>query len=91
MIARMWHGWTRPWDADAYEAHLLRSAIGRCETAFAVLTLWESLHAIRAFTGEDLEQATPCPEDRRFLVEPRPTVTHYQVIEPDEVIEPNEC
>jgi hypothetical protein len=23
MIARIWHGWTKPEDADAYESHLV--------------------------------------------------------------------
>ena len=46
---------------------------------FVFLSLWESLEAIRAFAGDDLEKARYYPEDRDFLLELEPTVTHYEV------------
>ena len=46
---------------------------------FVFLSLWESLEAIRAFAGNDLEKARYYPEDRDFLLELEPTVTHYEV------------
>ena len=46
---------------------------------FLLVTLWESEAAIRAFAGEDMERARYYPEDRDFLVELEPTVTHYEV------------
>jgi len=46
---------------------------------FVFLSLWESLDAIRAFAGDDVEKARYYPEDRDFLLELEPTVTHYEV------------
>ena len=99
MIARIWSGWTRSWDADTYAEHLQQTAIPRCRqapgnkaayllrrgdgdrTEFAVLTLWQSLDAIRAFAGDDIEQSVPSPEDEIFLTSTQPATTHYEVIE----------
>jgi hypothetical protein len=36
--------------------------------------------SIRAFAGEDIEQAVFYPEDDRFLVERDVTVRHYEVV-----------
>jgi heme-degrading monooxygenase HmoA len=52
---------------------------GRAE--FVVLSLWDSRDAIRAFAGDDIEQAVFYPEDDRFLVEREWQVTHYDVDE----------
>lgn len=100
MIARLWRGWTRSWDADTYAGHLRQIVIPRCRrapgnvaacilrrgdgdsTEFAVLTLWQSLDAIRAFAGDDMEQPVPSPEDDIFLTGTQPAITHYEVIEP---------
>jgi heme-degrading monooxygenase HmoA len=49
-------------------------------THFVTLTFWESLTAIRAFAGEDVEVAKYYPEDRDFLLEFEPTVVHYTVV-----------
>jgi heme-degrading monooxygenase HmoA len=51
------------------------------EAHFFLISLWESLEAIRAFAGDDLEQARYYPEDRRYLLELEPRVTHYEVLE----------
>ncbi|HEY6960375.1 MAG TPA: hypothetical protein VI408_00655 [Gaiellaceae bacterium] len=97
MIARIWQGWTRAEDADAYVAYIertglrayratpgnrgawmLRRVVGdRCE--FVTLSFWESLDAIRAFAGDDVEQAVFYPEDDRFLVERDTMVTHFEI------------
>ena len=80
MIARVWHGWTPPQSADAYErflrtqvfpsihrvpgylgADLLRREDGD-EIAFVTITRFESLESVRAFAGEDYEQAVVEPE-----------------------------
>jgi heme-degrading monooxygenase HmoA len=61
-------------------AYILRRGDGDC-TEFAVLTLWQSLDAVRAFAGEDIEQPVPSPEDEIFLIRVRPAITHYEVIE----------
>ena len=49
------------------------------EAHFLILTLWESRAAIAAFAGADIEKAKYYDEDRDFLLEFEPTVTHYEV------------
>ena len=49
---------------------------------FLLLTLWDSLDAIRAFAGPEVERAKYYPEDEAFLLELEPTVTHYEVLHP---------
>ena len=41
------------------------------------LSLWDSVDAIRAFAGHDIDAAVLYPEDARYLVG-ESTVTHYQ-------------
>ena len=98
MIARLWHGWTAPENADAYEhflrtkmfpsihrvpgylgADLLRRADGE-EIAFVTITRFESLDAVRAFAGEDYEQAVVEPEARRLLSRFEQRSEHYEVV-----------
>jgi heme-degrading monooxygenase HmoA len=47
---------------------------------FVTLTFWDSMDAIRAFAGDDVERAKYYPEDKDFLLEFEPTVTHYEVV-----------
>ena len=47
---------------------------------FLLVSLWDSLESIRAFAGDDIEQARYYPEDHDFLLELEPRVTHYEVI-----------
>lgn len=49
-------------------------------THFLLITLWESYEAIRAFAGDDCEQARYYPEDDDYLLEREPFVTHYDVV-----------
>ena len=44
-----------------------------------VTSLWESLEAIHAFAGDEIERAVFYPEDDAFLVEREWTCTHYDV------------
>lgn len=46
---------------------------------FQFLSLWESLDAIRGFAGPDVERARYYPEDRAWLLELEPQVTHWEV------------
>jgi heme-degrading monooxygenase HmoA len=46
---------------------------------FYTFTLWESLEAIRSFAGLPIEKAKYYPEDRDFLLEFEPQVTHWAV------------
>ena len=98
MIARMWRGWTRSWDADAYARYLVATTIPQCRAApgnrgayllrrgdgdrteFVTITLWDSLAAMRACTGEDGEQPPLPPDDARFLTG-GPVVVHYETID----------
>jgi heme-degrading monooxygenase HmoA len=58
---------------------LRRTAGG--ETHFMFISFWESRDAIRRFAGDDIERAHYYPEDRQYLLELEPTVTHYDVLE----------
>lgn len=49
------------------------------ETEFLILSLWDSLESIRAFAGEDIEQARFYPEDMDFLLSFDRRVEHYEV------------
>ena len=57
----------------------LHSAAGGV-TEFLLITLWESVAAIKRFAGEDFEKAHYYPEDKDFLLEFEPLVTHYEVV-----------
>jgi heme-degrading monooxygenase HmoA len=46
---------------------------------FTLITLWESMDAIRRFAGDDPEQAKYYPDDPQFLLEMPPRVEHYEV------------
>ena len=48
-------------------------------TEFLMVTLWESMDAVRAFAGDEVERAVFYPEDDRFLVEREDSATHFEV------------
>ena len=48
---------------------------------FLLITLWDSWDAIKNFAGDDYEKAVYYPEDKKFLLELDPRVTHYEVLE----------
>jgi heme-degrading monooxygenase HmoA len=50
-------------------------------TEFTTFSLWESVGAIRAFAGDDIEAAVYYPEDDRYLIERDATVLHYDVVD----------
>ena len=99
MIARIWRGWTRSWDAGAYARYLVDTTIPQCRAApgnrgayllcrgesdrteFVSITLWDSLAAMRAFTGENGEQPPPPAAEARFLIGGAPAVVHYETID----------
>jgi heme-degrading monooxygenase HmoA len=57
-------------------------------TEFVTFSLWESMDAVRAFAGEDPEQAVLYPDDERFLVERDDKVAHYEVTDEVNVSRP---
>jgi heme-degrading monooxygenase HmoA len=96
MIIRLWHGYTSPENAHAYDqllktkilpgihrvpgyqgAYLLRKDAGS-EVEFITLTLWESMDAIRQFSGADYELAVVPPEARKLLARFDQRSAHYQ-------------
>ena len=97
MIVRIWRGWTRADDADAYRDYMTRVALpGYADVPgnlavylssrrdddreeFAMITVWESLDAVRAFAGDDPTRAVFYPDDDDFIVAREHTVTHYEV------------
>jgi len=48
---------------------------------FITLTFWESRQAIKVFAGENIEVARYYPEDKNFLLEFEPGVTHYELFD----------
>ena len=50
------------------------------QTEFTVISLWDSMDAIRRFAGDDVEQAMYYPEDEKYLLTFEPKVTHYEVV-----------
>ncbi len=61
-------------------ACLLRRAHGE-RTEFMLLSGWESMDAVRAVAGEDIERLVPSPEDARFLVQFDAAAVHYEVVD----------
>ena len=49
-------------------------------THFEILTFWESLAAVHAFAGDDIERARYYDRDVEFLVELEPFVAHFEVL-----------
>jgi heme-degrading monooxygenase HmoA len=47
---------------------------------FTLITLWDSVDAIRRFAGDDYEKARYYPEDHDFLLEFEPFVVHHDVL-----------
>lgn len=45
-----------------------------------IMTIWDSLDAVRAFAGEDIEATVFAPEAERLLPEREERVKHYEVI-----------
>jgi uncharacterized protein len=62
-------------------AYLLRRNQGQA-IEVVVLTLWDSMKAIRAFAGSDLERAVVEPEAKAALAEFDERVTHFEVVYP---------
>jgi heme-degrading monooxygenase HmoA len=50
------------------------------KTEFLVLSVWESVDAIKKFAGEDYQKAVILPRDREYLLEVEPNVLHYEIL-----------
>jgi heme-degrading monooxygenase HmoA len=49
------------------------------QTEFLVISIWESLDAVKRFAGSDYDKAVILDRDREYLVEVEPTVRHYAI------------
>lgn len=65
--------------AGNLSVHILERQEGEI-THFVTLTMWESLAAIEAFAGADIEAAKYYPEDKEYLLEFEAKVVHYEVV-----------
>ena len=101
MIARIWHGWTIPANADAYDALLRREVFEgienrqiagflgidllrhdhTSEVEFVTIMWFESLDAVRTFSGSDHEVAVVPPAARALLSRFDARSAHYEVRE----------
>ena len=46
-----------------------------------LISYWDSLDSIKAFSGDDIGVARLYPDDYKFELEPDNFVTHYEVVE----------
>ena len=59
----------------------LDTGTGGDHTEFQLLSLWDSIDAIKRFAGPDYERAQyPFPRDREFLIELEEKVEHFEVL-----------
>jgi heme-degrading monooxygenase HmoA len=49
-------------------------------TEIVTFSLWDSMDAVRAFAGDDVDAAVYYPEDDRYLVERDEHCTHWEVV-----------
>jgi heme-degrading monooxygenase HmoA len=53
---------------------------GKKRVEFLMISLWDSVNAIRKFAGEEIDRASYYPEDEKFLVKLEPKVKHFEVL-----------
>ena len=58
---------------------LRRNQGEHCE--IMLISMWESMDAVRAFAGENPDRSVYYPEDEHFLLQMEPLVRHYDVAE----------
>lgn len=46
-----------------------------------LISLWDSMDAVRSFAGKNPERSVYYPEDENYLLEMEPLVRHYEVAE----------
>jgi hypothetical protein len=93
MIARIWHGWTTPANADAYEPGILARKIEGFrdiqllrrdqgdEVEFITIMNFDSLDAVISFAGLDYEEGVVPPKARAVLSRFDAVSQHYEIIE----------
>jgi heme-degrading monooxygenase HmoA len=58
---------------------MVKRPAGPDRTEFLMITLWDSMDAVRAFAGDEPVKAVFFPEDESYLVEREWEVSHYEV------------
>jgi len=58
---------------------LRRNQGEHCE--IMLISLWDSMDAVRAFAGENPDRSVYYPEDEQYLLQMEPLVRHYDVAE----------
>jgi heme-degrading monooxygenase HmoA len=58
-------------------AQMLTRDLGDDRTEVLTISWWDDLDAVRAFAGEDVDQAVFYPEDEGYLIDRDTSVTHY--------------
>lgn len=58
---------------------LRRNQGEHCE--IVLISLWDSMDAVRAFAGENPDKSVYYPEDDQYLLQMEPLVRHYEVAE----------
>ncbi len=53
---------------------------GKRRVEFLMISLWDSVNAIRKFAGEEIERASYYPEDEKLLIRLEPKVKHFEVL-----------
>lgn len=64
-----------PGNCGAFVLRRIENGIARFQT----VSFWDSIESIKKFAGEDYEKARYYDEDKNFLLEFEPTVTHYEL------------
>ncbi len=49
---------------------------------FIAVSFWDTLDAVKAFAGDDIDVAVFYPEDDRYLISRETVAHHYEVAEP---------
>ena len=47
---------------------------------FLVISIWNSIDAVKNFAGADYQKIVVLPRDREYLIEVEPDVLHYQIV-----------
>ena len=47
---------------------------------FLVISIWDSIDAVKNFAGADYQKTVILPRDREYLIEVEPDVLHYQIV-----------
>jgi heme-degrading monooxygenase HmoA len=58
---------------------LRRTQGEHCE--IMLISLWDSMDAVRAFAGENPDKSVYYPKDSAYLLDMEPLVRHYEVVE----------